>query len=563
MSSIFSRSVKKMKRLLPIALVAGVCVAGLFLSFHPVLLSGFRNAIADPMDSRLVNLILEHEYRWLTGDPNHASFWSPPVFHPAKNTAAYSEILLGVAPFYWFWRAVGVVPDTAFQLWLIVLATLNYLAGLLVLRRGLRLSWVASSLGAAIFAFGSPRLQQLNHPQLLAGFYTLLALYAILRLASLGDTKKPAEARPSRQAWAYALLFVAALTAQIAASFYLGWFLVLILAIGGAVAVATPRGRLGLGRVAIQAKFALPISLAIGAILLAPLVRRYLSAAGDVGYRSFEDAVPMLLRIESWIYAGPNNWLYGRLTDLGIFRDLPYEHEHRLSVGVVTAAVAIAGLVMHRRRPLVLYAAVPLAVVILLATLLPGGVSAWRGVFEAIPGAAAIRAVCRVGMFALIPIGLGVALTAETLVRERRFGLTVGLFLVCLLEQGATLPSYDKLAVRHRVQTLTAAIPEDREAFLYTPGAAGDFWINCHVDAMWAGLERGKPTVNGYSGNWPRYWDFFQIVLRSDEDERRLQRALATWCDVHGIDPGSIAWIRGASSPNSYHEEHEARKEDR
>ena len=100
------------------------------------------------------------------------------------------------------------------------------------------------------------------------------------------------------------------------ASFYLCWFLVLILAIGSAVAVATPRGRLALGRMAIQARFALPISLAIDAILLAPLVRRYLSAAGDVGYRSFEDAVPMLLRIESWIYAGPNNWLYGRLTDL-------------------------------------------------------------------------------------------------------------------------------------------------------------------------------------------------------------------------------------------------------
>ena len=80
------------------------------------------------------------------------------------------------------------MPDTAFQLWLIVLATLNYVAGLLVLRRGVRLSWVAATLGAAIFAFGSPRLQQLNHPQLLAGFYTLLVLYAVLRLAPLGET---------------------------------------------------------------------------------------------------------------------------------------------------------------------------------------------------------------------------------------------------------------------------------------------------------------------------------------------------------------------------------------
>ena len=533
-----------MKRLCSIAVVVGICMAGLFLSFHPVLLSGFRNSIADPVDSRFVNLVLEHGYRWLTGDPNHSSFWSPPIFHPAKNTAAYSETLLGVAPFYWLWRSMGVVPDTAFQLWLIMLSTLNYLAGLLVLRHGLRLSWVASAFGAAIFAFGSPRLQQLNHPQLLSGFYILLALYALLRLASLGDTKKPPEEWPKYRPWLYALLFVGALAGQVAASLYLGWLLLLLVTIGAGIAMAIPNGRLRLGRVGHQATFALPVSLAVGTILIAPLVRPYLNAADDVGYRSFEDALPMLLRFESWIYAGPNNWLYGHLTDWEIFRDLPYEHEHRLGVGVITAMVAVAGLALHRRRPLVLYTTVPLTMVILLATLVPGDVSAWRGVFELVPGAAAIRAVCRVGIFALIPIGLGVALTAETLRQKRRFGLIAALFLICLLEQGATLPSYDKLAVRHRVQELTAAVPEQHDSFLYTPDGASGFWINYHLDAMWAGLERGKPTVNGYSGNWPRHWDFFQVVLQNDEDELRLGRALATWCQVHGVDPRKIAWIR-------------------
>src|SRR3712207_8932410 len=40
--------------------------------------------------------------------PGYERFWDPAFYYPAPNAAAYSEVMLGVAPFYWAWRAVGL-----------------------------------------------------------------------------------------------------------------------------------------------------------------------------------------------------------------------------------------------------------------------------------------------------------------------------------------------------------------------------------------------------------------------------------------------------------------------
>src|SRR5436190_653622 len=77
---------------------AGVGAIGLLMAHHPMLLSGLRRVQVDVGDSRLINYLLEHNYRWYRGDPNHAEFWDPPFFYPARNIAAYSDTLLGIAP---------------------------------------------------------------------------------------------------------------------------------------------------------------------------------------------------------------------------------------------------------------------------------------------------------------------------------------------------------------------------------------------------------------------------------------------------------------------------------
>ena len=73
---------------------------GLTAAFYPTLFSGFRRMQNDPGDTRHLNYILEHDYLWLTRAPLDRDLWSPPIFYPVANAAAYTELLLGALPFY-------------------------------------------------------------------------------------------------------------------------------------------------------------------------------------------------------------------------------------------------------------------------------------------------------------------------------------------------------------------------------------------------------------------------------------------------------------------------------
>lgn len=111
-------------------------VLALLLAHHAVWLSGLRLTQGDEGDARFVHYVLEHGFRYLRGEAAHARFWDAPFFHPATNTIAYSDPLLGVLPLYAPWRAVGLPPDTAFQFWVFTITSLNFLSALWLLRRG-------------------------------------------------------------------------------------------------------------------------------------------------------------------------------------------------------------------------------------------------------------------------------------------------------------------------------------------------------------------------------------------------------------------------------------------
>src|SRR5579871_4016420 len=217
-------------------------IVGLWLAFAPTLSSRLLRMQVDWGDTRLNNYILEHGYRWIRRMPGHLSLWSPPIFYPAPNTAAYSDILLGVAPFYWVWRLLGFAPDTSYQLWMLTLASLNYAVALLCCRRLLRVGWPAATIGAFVFSFASPRIAQLKHAQLLGQFYPLITLYALVRIFEVanspGGTERAARRRPL-----WIAVAVASAVLQLYAGYYQGWFLGFTLALGALWALVVPATR--------------------------------------------------------------------------------------------------------------------------------------------------------------------------------------------------------------------------------------------------------------------------------------------------------------------------------
>ncbi|HEY2898118.1 MAG TPA: hypothetical protein VGJ12_13345, partial [Gemmatimonadaceae bacterium] len=501
-----TRAERRESRLTAASAAIAAWVVGMLLQFHPMLLSGLRRIQSDWGDTRLNNYILEHGYRWLLGFPGHERFWSPPVFYPAPNTGAYSDVLLGVAPFYWPWRLAGFAPDTAFQLWLLTLATLNFLSALLLFSRGFRCRPIASAVGAMLLSFAAVRTAQVMHAQLLPFFYIALAILAVLEIFTPEpELRASAMVVERRTAWVF--LLAAAVVAQLYSSFYYGWYLIFALAIAALWAIVVP----GTRRRALLTARANLVALAgcavASALVLAPLLTHYLQAEREVGTRSFLVIESMLPRLQSWAYLGPGSWLYGWLAERASFHDLPMEHEQRLGLGIVTTVCAAAGLWIARRRRDVQFAVIVPLIMAILATEWPGGFIPWRAIYLVVPGASALRAVSRIGVALLLPAALGVALLVETLARpqrippsraalalKRRDRRTRTLILVTLIaaivaEQVQRAPSYDKSDGRARIARVANGVGTGCQAFLYTTiGGADDPW-NYHTDAMWASME--------------------------------------------------------------------------
>ncbi len=225
------------RRVLAWAIAIGVGLVGLMMAHHPTILSGLRLVQTDLADPRLINYLLEHNFRWYCGDPNHSQLWHPPFFYPARNVAGYSDTFLGIAPLYAVFRFTGFAPDTSFQLWVMALSILNYAVMFHLLRVRMRLSIPGAAAGAFVFAFGAPRINRIATPQHLTHFLSLITVDALWGIF----------AGQPRTVWRRGLLWFTAvigIIAQLTSGFYLGWFLILALGIASIVAIWLPSIRL-------------------------------------------------------------------------------------------------------------------------------------------------------------------------------------------------------------------------------------------------------------------------------------------------------------------------------
>jgi hypothetical protein len=171
--------------------------------------------------------------------------------------------------------------------------------------------------------------------------------------------------------------------------------------------------------------------------------------------------------------------------------------------------------------------------------------SLWIGYSGSIPGAVAIRAVGRVVLLLLIPAGFGLAELIEYLHRKQQT-IVAGLIAVtCMAEQGVTTSSFDAGTNRATIVRLARQVERGRSAFYYLPCAEQPVY-RYNLDAMWASLQCGVPTINGYSGYFPRGWEGFITVYA--EDYPGPAESLDLWERRSGLAPVQVQWI-GADCP--------------
>ena len=515
---------------------------GLVVSCWETLTSGFRLVQGDLGDTRLINFTLEHTYRWLCGMPLAEDLWSPPIFYPLQHVAFYTDLLLGVAPLYWPWRWLGCEPETSYQLWMITVWSINFVAAYLLLRRGLRVSAFGAAAGAYLFAFASSMMVNIVHQQLVARFFLLAALAGAIAIFG-----QPTRTRSRSCAWWACSLLWLGLVAQLYTAIYPLVFFVMAAGVATVWALLVPSLRSS--TLAVLKRFAAPLiaSGMCAAALSAPAAIGYAAAASETGLRAPDQVLyPPVL---SWFLTGRSNRVYG---DLQAALDLGFDRKPSTNngLGCVTLAAAAYGLWLGRRRSAVRVVMAGFAGLVALTVVLPGGWSPWLLVRELLPPAAAMRAVARVGLMTLFPAALGLAIVVDRLVGARRGVIAVLLLLAVAAEQSHRIRTYDKQSNRERVASLADRVPRDASSFLYV--VDGQRWhAHLHDEAAWLALATGVPTVNGRSGKAPRGWELHRPVFRTPEEERALLARVQRWARLTGFDATAVAWVE---ADPSYHQ---------
>lgn len=505
----------------------GAWLVGILAVFHPTFQSCFRLVQGGLGDSRLVNFTLEHSYRWLMGMQLAEDLWSPPIFFPVQNVATYTDLMLGVAPFYWVWRWLGSDPHTAFQLWMLSCWTLNFVSCYLLFRLGFRISAVGSAVGAHLFAFGNPQYSSLAHPQLGLLFWLVVSLAGLIMMIREPTTPSPA------RGWIAGVAFWGGLVAQLYSAVYsLAFF---VLGLGAATAVALAAGSLRKPFLRAVRKNLVPflVVTVIAVALATPITARYQATATIIGMHKQQQV--HLPNPIGWFLPGQGNRIYGKWQREMAFN--VYRGKAQTSgFGAVTLVACLAGLWLGRRRQEVQLIVAGFIGLVFLTVTFPGGWSPWWVVREIVPGTAALRAVARVGLMALFPASLGLAIVVSRFAEKRRWFFAAALILGTGIEQPQNRPKFDKDVAVARVEKIASAVPADAKTFLLV--IKGPSWEKyLQDDAAWAALSAGVPTVNGRYGHFPPAYPFRKPWIQDSEDGEAIRANLEAWVTEGGIDP--------------------------
>ena len=225
-----------------------------------------------------------------------------------------------------------------------------------------------------LFTAGNSRVAEIVHPQLYVHFYTVVAVYALVRFFEAGADAVPR--RPSAGAWFG--VFCLASVLQIYASFYLGWFLMLGLIVAAVVACSRRTTRRALSGVSRKRWKAIAGWAAASAALTTPLAWHYLLAAREVGVRDWWAVASGLPSPPAWFLLDRTSWLYGRLP---LIHATPGEvGMEQLGVGFAAPLLAVLGLWRKRNEPIFYYLLTTAAALVVLVTAV-GPVTAWIAVY--------------------------------------------------------------------------------------------------------------------------------------------------------------------------------------
>lgn len=525
-----------------------VCCVGVFILFHPTILSNFAYMQADPGDTRLNNYFLEHFFKIISDRKYIGDLWSPPFFYPIKNVLAFSDNLFGSAPIYAILR-IFFPSDISFQLWMIIVCIFCFISFSFLLRY-YKVSHIVTMLGAFLFAFGLIRNNAIYHQQLLPEFFTPFAFMNSWIFFN----------KPSKLHFNLVLLFI---YLQLLAGIYLGWFLIFSLIIFFTIGYLLNRENFNKFIINCSYNYKQYIIIIcfwlwLNYITFLP----YIKAKGELGGRTWEQVYTGIPKVSSWFSVPRGNFWFPALN--AAVQDSQTVIEPNMFPGFIVFLLIVLCLytlvfkkkLLNSEKLLLLKVCLgTFFTIFILSTNLFSEFSLWRIIYEIVPGASIIRAVTRISIIAYFYIILAGSvcldcLLKNSLVKKHLRSIILGiLFAWCFIEQPVIeLNSYDKSLYAQEISEIKELISKTtcQTAYVFLePGLDPKIPANVtNLSAMWAGIETNIPVINGYSGNAPR--------LYGDSARSKTANEIFEWLRTNGKYNYSVCLIARQNMENPF-----------
>jgi hypothetical protein len=446
-------------------------------------------------DSRFVNLLLEHAWKFVSGSTFlKNNYWTAPWnFFPAPNTLLMSEVMGGASWNYSLFRWIGYDPIASYQLWFITSSLINFFAAYTLARvAGFRFSGSIAS--AWLFAFGLVRGAFIGHPQLVPHYFAVFSIiFGVIAWRSQGLRWKPLF---------YGLLSGASLGLQFWASFYLVWFTILCVIQAMMLALIVWKAAV---LKELQRNIKAVLACGFGfSLVSAKLAMGYLSMQSLVGERQWSDVAGLLPKFRALFLPSPEAWLYRWLFELN-FNVSGWYSEMFMFPGFLPLVFVLISLWSVRRKS---FGIIQFSAVLWLMMMLSTQHDLWKLIYNVVPGAGAVRAVGRIALAGLIPLGLCVAGVVDKvgeksgILASKNAVIKLLLVILIFLDNGVT-PNFgfSRDENKSRIELVKSSL--DGKSCAAFHFAAPDTPWKVEIDAMWTSMELSIPTFNGYSGGYP------------------------------------------------------------
>lgn len=307
------------KKILDYSFVVALFIFGLCYYCFRILGFDLSRTPGDYGDSRFINYILEHGYKWLLG--KEPDFWTANFMYPLKNNVAISDSMVGALPIYAFFRFVGCDVETAYQCWWLIICSLNFWCCFLAFKK-IGFNSFLSGLAAYVFAFGINNFNQFVHLQFNFKFLIPVAVAAAYLFLQKPKNK-------------YFIILMSSMVLQFYASAYLGILLVYFVMVFAFLFLWIKTNRhhffSQLKKTTIwQCSFV----FALGVILILIVAVPYFVMAHQMGYRNYEaEVLPYLPRIFNYFFANESSitWQFLKTSPL---KEAPAWYLHDMFPGL-------------------------------------------------------------------------------------------------------------------------------------------------------------------------------------------------------------------------------------